>query len=146
MPILADHADDRAQQLLALTERLTTLVKAEHAAVEARREPDAAMAEERNRLANVYRQEMMQVSQDRLRLAGAQPALRAKLEHATKHFMDALDAHALAIAALKESSEGLVQPMATESARQTAGPQTYDGGGYRARSSAPIPVAVNRSA
>ena len=146
MPILADHADDRAQQLLALTERLTALVNAEHAAVEARREPDPTIAEERNRLANVYRQEMMQLSQDRLRLAGAQPALRAKLERATTIFMQALDRHALAIAALKEVSEGLVQAMATEIARQTAGPQTYDGGGYRARSSAPVPVAVNRSA
>jgi len=146
MPILADSPHDRAEQLLTLTQRLTVLLRAELAEIEAHREPDPAQADERARLANLYRQEMLLVTQDRSRLAGLAGGLRDRLEQATRAFTGVIEAHARAVAALKEISEGLVQVVAGEMARMQAGPARYDSGGYATRSSAPVAVAVNRSA
>lgn len=146
MPILADDVEDRARQVLALTERLTVLIRAEQAEIERRDPPDAAMAEERARLANVYRQEMLQAAQDPQRFKGVSPAMKTRLQASTQAFLAALEAHADAVAALKDVSEGLVHAMAAELTRLRGGPSTYDAGGYRARSAAPVAVAVNRSA
>lgn len=146
MPLLADDADDRGRQLLGLTERLTALVEAERAEIAARRPPDEAAAAERARLATVYRQEMAQIAQDRRRLAGLAPALSRQLEAATTTFMAALDAHARAVAALKDISEGLVQAIAAEVSRAQPRGSGYDAGGYRPREAGPIPVAVNQRA
>ncbi|MBU6373955.1 MAG: flagellar basal-body protein FlbY [Alphaproteobacteria bacterium] len=146
MPLLADDADDRGRQLLGLTERLTLLVDAERAEIAGRRPPDETAAAERARLATIYRQEMAQIAQDRRRLAGLAPALSRQLEAATEKFMAALDAHANAVAALKEISEGLVHAIAAEVSRAQPRAAGYDAGGYRPRAAGPTPVAVNQRA
>lgn len=146
MPLLADNADDRGRQLLGLTERLTTLVEAERAEIAARRPPDEAAVAERARLATIYRQEMVQIAQDRRRLDGLGPALSRQLQNATATFMAALDSHARAVAALREISEGLVHAIAAEVSRAQPRSTGYDAGGYRPRDAGPVPLAVNQRA
>jgi hypothetical protein len=146
MALLADDGEDRARQLLTLTERLTALVKAECVEIEARRPPAPDIAEERQKLAGLYRMEMARIAEDRARIAGVSPTLRLALQRATTGLMATLDVHARMVGALKEVSEGLVQAIATEISRVQASTAGYDSGGYRARASGPSAVAVNRSA
>jgi len=146
MALLADDGEDRARQLLTLTERLTALVKAECVEIEARRPPAPGLAEERQKLAGLYRMEMARIAEDRTRIAGVSPALRLELERATTSLMATLDVHSRMVGALKEVTEGLVQAMATEISRVQASAAGYDSGGYRARATGPSAVAVNQSA
>jgi hypothetical protein len=145
MPILADDSNDRAEQIQALTQRLTLLVQSECADIDARRPPAADAAEERQRLAGLYRQEMSRIAQDPSRLAGLRPPQRAALQHATRSLTQALEIHALKVGALKEVTEGLVEAIAQEVARAQR-PATYDNSGYRARGAATASVAVNQQA
>ena len=72
MTLHATDADDRAQQMIALTERLTARLTEETLALEVRRpQAMAAGAEETMRLANLYRHESLRVRQDPSLLNGA---------------------------------------------------------------------------
>jgi hypothetical protein len=147
MALLADNAQDRAEQLLIVTERLTALIREETRLLEARKPPLAgAEADEKNRLANAYRLELARIKQDPLLLQGApEPALRALREGATA-LQAELSAHELALGALKTVSEGLVQAMAEEVNRQRGGAPQYGAGGGVAAASGPRPALIDRSA
>jgi hypothetical protein len=148
MPLLADNAADRAQQLLALTERLTGLIDAEIVLLDAMKPPPTGPeADEKARLVNIYRHEMARIAQDPSLIASAPAPARAALRTATATLNTALDRHMASITAQKEVSEGLVQAIAEEVGRQRAGPPAYTAsGGYRGQAAAPTAVAVNRSA
>jgi hypothetical protein len=148
MALLADNALDRAEQLLALTERLTHLVQLETDLIRARAPgPATEHAEEQARLTNLYRQEMSRIAQNKQLLEGLPSSVTAKLRAKTATLQDALATHALEVSALKQLSEGLFQAMAEEVSRTKSGPAGYNaGGGYRAASAAPVAIAVNRSA
>lgn len=148
MPLLADNAADRAQQLLALTERLTGLIEADIVLLTAMKPPaDGPEADEKARLVNVYRHEMARIAHDPSLIAQAPAAARAALRTATATLNASLDRHMLAITAQKEVSEGLVQAIAEEVGRHRAGPPAYNAAGaYRGAAAAPTAVAVNRSA
>src|SRR6185436_9223362 len=65
MALLADHAADRVEQLILLSERLGALVAQEAERIETRSPLlEGAEAEEKNRLANAYRLELARVQQD----------------------------------------------------------------------------------
>lgn len=149
MALLAEHAADRAEQMLALTVRLTALLEAETKLVEAHQPPlSGAEGEEKARLANVYRQELTRISEDRDLIRAAPVRLLDRLRTETARFRIALKAHERALVGVKEVSEGLVRAIAEEIAKVRAGPQTYGAsGGYAtASASSGAAVAVSKTA
>jgi hypothetical protein len=147
MALLADDPQDRAEQLLLVTERLTALIGEETRRIDARQPPlDGAEAEEKNRLANAYRLELARIKQDRTLIEGARPETLAQLRTTTVALHEALAAHESALNAVKVVSEGLVQAMAEEVARQRGGEAQYGAKGDLATPSAPVATVLDRSA
>jgi hypothetical protein len=143
MALVADNAEDRAAQLLALTEQLTARLETETKALRAQDTP--ADHEETARLANVYRQEMARIAEQRALIEGASRPLLDKLRAATARFRDTLAAHGVALYAAKEVTEGIVRTIAEEVARARESLQGYSaGGGYAA--AAPGALTTNKTA
>ncbi len=148
MALLADDADDRAEQLLLLTERLTALVAIETETLAAG-EPltaDGAGGVEMRRLANTYRLEMARIREDRSLIATAPWPLRQRLQHSTEALQAKLDVYAVALMAAREITEGLVRAVAEEVQRARKGPAGYDGQGAYAEGSPALPVALDQRA
>jgi len=147
MALIADDAADRAQQLLALTERLTAILLEETALIEARKPlPDGAAAEEKERLVNAYRLEMARIKAEPALIGAAPEDQRTALKGATHALNEALAAHEMALAAVKTLTEGLVQAMAEEVARLKNGGGSYGATGASAAPSGPVPLTLNRTA
>lgn len=147
MALLADDARDRAEQLIALTERLTALVDEETRRIEARQAPlSGAEAEEKNRLANAYRLELARIKQDPSLIHGAPERLLGQLRRGTEHMQARMAAHETALGALKIVSEGLVQAMAEEVNRQRGASRGYGARGAVGTPVGPNPALIDRSA
>lgn len=146
MALLANDARDRVEQLLLVTDRLRALIAEETRRVEARQPPlDGAEAEERNRLANAYRLELARIKHEPALVAGAPPQSLALLRTRTEQLNAVLADHEAALGAIKLVTEGLVQAMADEIARQGSAAQGY--GARGALSPRPAAAAVlDRSA
>ena len=146
MALAAENAEDRVQQLIALTERLTELLAMETRAYEAHRPHEAAATTpETMRLANIYRHETIRVKKDRSLVAGAPEALRRQLVEATKQFEATLARHSQAVAAALAITEGIVRAVADEVAKAKKSSAGYGRAG-KAAPAASAPLAVNRKA
>jgi hypothetical protein len=146
MSLSAIDADDRAEQLIALTDRLTARLTAETLAFEQRRPQSvAADAEETLRLANLYRHESLRIRQEPALLAGAREALRQKLIQSTTAFQAVLARHGRAVTAAKTLTEGLVKAIATEVAAQRGRAAGY-GPSARAAKGDASAITLNRRA
>jgi len=135
MALAAQTPAERVEQLILLTERLTTLVAARAQAFEARRPQDAAPGiEETSRLANLYRRESAQIRARPELIAGAPAAERRKLSRATEALDAVLARQARALEAAKTVTEGLVRAIAEEvaSQREKGAPDGYGPSGQRA--------------
>jgi hypothetical protein len=123
-------AQERADQLLAMTRRLVGLVTAEIAALDARK-LDGASADwdEKERLAHAWRIEVAHVKQNPSALAGAPESTKAALKEAAHDLERALEKHAHSLAAMKEVTEGLVRSIAAEIASVRSAPTAYGRGG-----------------
>ena len=147
MALLADDAQDRVEQLLLISERLTALIDAETQRIEARQPPlDGAEAEEKTRLANAYRLELARVKQDRSLIEGAPPALLAQLRQSTAAMHEKLAAHETALNAVKVIAEGLVHAMAEEVVRQRGGDANYGASGELVAPNGLGPAVLDRNA
>jgi hypothetical protein len=134
MAIAASNAEDRVEQLVLLTERLTELVAEQALAFEQRRPQDAAaLHEETSRLANLYRHESTRVRADPTLVSGAPLAQRTRLVRATEAFDAVLARQGRALEAAKTVTEGLVKAIAEEVANQRTRGVSY---GPSARASA----------
>lgn len=139
-------ADERVEQLIILTERLTGMMRRESEAFEAHRPNDAlGGAAETSRLANLYRHESLKVRKDPGLISSASQRLRRKLIDATRAFDAALARHGRAVGAAKEITEGLVKAIAEEMAAQRAPGAGYGQGG-QVNISAAVPVTLNQRA
>jgi hypothetical protein len=126
MPLIASDANDRASQIMTLTERLTAVLLDEIAWLgEHRTLMGAPFMDEKMRLSNLYRLEMMRIAEDKSLLDLADKTLLAKLRRATGAFQEAVADNATALNAAKDLTEGLVQAIAAEAASSRAGPATY---------------------
>ncbi len=146
MSIAAADADQRVEQLITLTERLGQLLAAETRAFEARRPQDAAAGgHETARLANIYRHESARIRAEPELISGARADLRRRLTEATRAFNAVLRRHGRALHAAKTVTEGLVQAIAEEVARQRPRASGY---GPRARGEGGdgCAIALNRLA
>lgn len=141
-----NQASDRAQQLIALTQRLTARLAAETAAFEARRPQDAVPGmQETQDLANIYRRESARVKADPRLLSEASPAERSALISATQAFEAVLDRHGRVVEAARIISEGLVQAIAQEVAAGRAQGIGYGASGHAAAGDTRA-VTLNRMA
>lgn len=122
----ANSAQERAEQLLAMTKRLVALVNAEIAALESRK-LDGATADwdEKERLAHSWRLEVAQIKANPAALAGVTDDRKAALKEASKELEASLARHARSLAAMKEVTEGLVRSIASEIAATRAAPTGY---------------------
>lgn len=147
MALVADHANDRVEQLMLLTERLGALVTQEAERMEARLPLlDGADAEEKNRLANVYRLELARVQQEPDLIKAAPKPLLDALKKRTVALNEALARHEAALNAMKVVSEGLVQAMAEEVARQRSRSDNYTANGALNAPAGPRPAILDRTA
>lgn len=148
MALAAADADDRVEQLLALTERLTGLLGRETQAFERRKPHEAATTiEETGRLANLYRHESARIRREPALVSGAAPAARVRLMDATVAFEAVLARHERALAAAKTVTEGLVRAVAEEVAEARGSGAGY-GPGARigATRASSVAVTLNRTA
>ncbi|HRK64109.1 MAG TPA: flagellar basal-body protein FlbY [Terricaulis sp.] len=147
MALIADDPTDRAEQLLLVTERLTALVVEETRRIDAREPPlDGDLAEEKQRLANAYRLELARIKDDKSLIEPAAPTLLAKLRKSTALLQEKLAEHEVALSAVKLITEGMVQAMAEEVARQRGGDAQYGAHGGLSAPSGPRPAVLDRQA
>ncbi len=147
MALAAKNATDRVEQLILLTERLTSLIQAEREALEAKNHASAeALQREAAPLANLYRQECDRIRQYPALVADAPQDRRAALAQRTERFHDALDAHAKIVAALKQLTEGLVRSIADHVAENRTQQSGYGPGAVEARARAGSAITLNRTA
>jgi hypothetical protein len=119
MALTAIDSDDRVEQLILLTERLTDLIAKQANAFEARRPHEAAQyVDEVAKLANLYRHESARVRANVALVSQAAPARRARLVRATEAFDAVLARQGRAVGAAKTVTEGLVRAIAQEVADQ----------------------------
>ncbi|WP_421935318.1 flagellar basal body protein [Phenylobacterium sp.] len=143
MAIAANGADDRVEQLVILTERLTQLIAAQAQAFEDRRPQDAAsLLEETSRLANLYRHESARVRADTRLVEGAPLASRTRLIRATEAFDAVLARQGRAIEAARTVTEGLVKCIADEVASQRTKAVSYGAAGTQNPSSSTVATAI----
>lgn len=123
---------ERAEALIRLTGRLTELLEQETAFFQARKPHEAVSLQgEKTKLATLYRAETQRAAKDRSRLAGLDPALKARLTDSTTAFEAALKRNGAAVEALKKLTEGLVKALADEAARQKQAGSGYGPGAVR---------------
>jgi hypothetical protein len=147
MALIAEHAKDRAEQLLLLTDRLSALVAQEADRMEARLPLlQGAEAEEKARLANAYRLELARIEQEPELIKAAPKPLLDTLKKRTVALNDALARHDTALGALKLVSEGLMQAMAEEVARQRSRSDNYTANGALNAPGGPRPAILDRTA
>ncbi len=147
MSLNADNAAARAEHLLALSAQLTAIIIEETRRIEAREPPlDGAEADEKNRLSNAYRLELARIKQEPALIEGASPLLLQRLRRETEVLHAALAKHEIALNAVKIITEGLVQAMAEEVARQRGGAGGYNTQGVIDAPSQPRPTLIDRSA
>ena len=146
MSLFAVDAEDRANQLIHLTERLTARLAEETRAFENHRPQDAAPGvTETARLANIYRHEAARVKLKPEMVAGAALETRRRLLRATEAFEAVLARHGRAVNAARLISEGLVRAIAEEVAKTRSRGAGY-GPAARVAPSNASAIAVNRRA
>ena len=129
MALTAIDCDDRVEQLIILTERLTDLIARQSAAFEARRPHEAAQyVDEVAKLANLYRHESTRVRANVALVSGAALARRQRLVRATEAFDSVLARQGRAVTAAKTVTEGLVRAIAQEVAEHRPNASGYGPG------------------
>jgi hypothetical protein len=148
MALSAIDCDDRVEQLIILTERLTDLIARQSAAFEARVPHEAAQyVDQVAKLANLYRHESARVRANIALVSGATLARRQHLVRATEAFDAVLARQGRAVAAAKTVTEGLVRAIAQEVADQRPQASGYgpgsQGAAYRQNGTA---ITLNQRA
>ncbi|MDP3493738.1 MAG: flagellar basal-body protein FlbY [Hyphomonadaceae bacterium] len=123
---MTSDSADRATQLLAMTQRLVSLVSTEVEAVKTRKlQGPSAEWDEKERLVHAWRIEVSKVKAEPQLLAGIPADLKTSLRDAAKALEDGLETHANALMATKTVTEGLVRSIAAEIASSRSAPAAY---------------------
>ncbi len=147
MTIAAHDINDRIEQLISVTERLSELMTAEIAALKARK-LDASSTDwnEKEQLAHTYRLEMTDLARTPDALVAANANLRKIFFERVRTFQSILAEHNKALTAMREITEGLVENIAREVAAETNGPQGYGAHGKTSGKTRASGIAVNARA
>ena len=142
------EVEDRAEQLETMTRRLIGLVSSEADAVRAHRLSAAnADWDEKERLVHAWRIEVSRIKADPSLLSGLSQGRKDQLLVSSRELETALEAHAMALAASKTVTEGLVRSIAAEIASVRAAPAGYGRSGANAASNRQASgLAVNAKA
>jgi len=137
MSLSVRDSDDRADQLIILTERLSERLRLETQALAAHRPLDIRdSVEETRKLSVLYRQESARLKADPSLLTGISPAHKARLRKVTEAFVELSERHARAVEAARSVSEGLLKAIADSMAEMRKPSLTY-GPGASIRERAP---------
>ncbi len=121
-----NQVEERAEQLDTMTRRLIGLVAAEADAVKAHRlNANTADWDEKERLVHAWRIEVSRIKAEPGLLAGLSSDRKASLRESSRQLESVLEAHAVALAASKSVTEGLVRSIAGEIASVRAAPAGY---------------------
>ncbi len=142
------EVEERAEQLEAMTRRLIGLVTTEASAVQAHRLSAAnADWDEKERLVHAWRIEVSRIKADPSLLSGLSQVRKDQLRASSRELETSLEAHAMALAASKSVTEGLVRSIAAEIASVRAAPAGYGRSGASAAGNAQASgLAVNAKA
>jgi len=122
----ADFVEDRAEQLLAMTQRLVLLVDEEIAAVKARKlDASSANWDEKEKLVHAWRLEVARIKADPKQMTGLSQTRKEALKASARDLEDKLQAHERALAAARGVTEGLVRSIAAEIAESRSVPVGY---------------------
>ncbi len=145
MALHAHNAQDRAEQMLLLSQRLRGLIKRETTLFEARTPHEAAsFADEKNALARTYRLETARIARDPGLLADAPEALRRQLREETLLLETALRDNNKIAGVVRKLTEGLVQAIASEAANTRAKMNGYGANGQVNRDGSAVAITLNR--
>ena len=145
MTAAAEDADERIEQMILLTERLTALVADQAKSFEAHRPQDAAVhVEETGRLANLYRHESARIRSNPGLISAAERGRRLRLTRATEAFDAVLARQARAVGAMKTVTEGLVRAIAEEVASQRNKGVSYGPGALQNPAAAATAITLNK--
>lgn len=137
MALVATDANDRATQMISLSERLTGLLQQETDLFLARTPQKAAnFTKEKNSLARIYRKEIQSISNNNELLSGIDRTIKAELRAATIKFNQALADNNRANVSIRKITEGLVKSVATEVAHKRAAKTSYGADGNNSSNSA----------
>lgn len=146
MSLIASDINDRLDQLVALTKRLTDLMITETEALKARKlDASSQDWDEKERLAHTYRMEMTNLAKSPDTIVQADSNLRKELFETVRRFQEVLAEHNRALSAMREVTEGLVENIAREVAAETSGPRGYGATGQSGKMRA-SGIAVNAKA
>ena len=141
MALSAQNPTDRAQQLLALTDRLADRLADETVKLEAHRPQDLFEGiEETRTLSNLYRFETLKIKGNPSLLEGIAPELKKSLFDATQKFQERLGRYERAVNASKTITEGIITAVADDLNQRQTSNLTY---GARGRTQAPGPQSLN---
>jgi hypothetical protein len=128
--MMQDLVDERAEQLLAMTQRLVSLLDEEVAALKARRlDASGAGWDEKEKLVHAWRLEVSRIKADPGLMAGVSEARKEALRIAARALEERLADHERALAAARTVTEGLVRSIAAEIAEARRGPAGYGAAG-----------------
>jgi hypothetical protein len=128
--MMLEHVEERADQLLAMTQRLVALLDQEISALQARKlDASSASWDEKEKLVHAWRLEVARVKADPGLMAGLSATRKDALRTAAKELEDRLVDHERALAAARTVTEGLVRSIAAEIAEARSGPAGYGAGG-----------------
>ncbi len=146
MALAANTPGERVEHLMALTERLRTLVERETALFEARRPEEAeTFRDEAASLAKLYRLECARIAQDPGLVSGASEARRDALRQETERLHRALDTHQQAVAVLSTLTEGLVRAIADHVATERTRVGRYGPSGAQGAHDSHAAITLDRT-
>ena len=130
MPLAANDATDRVEQLIILTERLTGLIERETELLKDRRPHEIQdFQDERAKLSTLYVQEMELVNRNTAMIEGAPKSMTDELKQRTETFQDKLADHARILTRVRTITEGVVKAIAEETSRKNEVQSGYGGNG-----------------
>jgi hypothetical protein len=134
MAIIAHSAEERAQQLLALTVRLNARLSAECAAYEAHRPQDIYdQIEETRALSSLYSLETTRIKANPKLIAGISVPLKEQLKAETLKFQDIMARYTPLVSAAKAISEGIMNAVVAEMQKSNPQPTGYGPKGSQAK-------------
>lgn len=128
--MMLEHVEERAEQLLAMTQRLVTLLDAEIAALQARKlDASSTGWDEKEKLVHAWRLEVSRIKADPALMKGLSLDRKESLRAAARALEDRLADHERALAAARTVTEGLVRSIAAEIAETRSAPAGYGAAG-----------------
>ena len=146
MPLAANDPTDRIEQLIILTERLTSLIERETELLADHRPHEIQdFQDERAKLSNLYVQEMELIKRNKALIEGVPTVLSDELKEATATFQDRLGEHARVLSRVRTVTENMVKSIADEISKkdQFDGGYGENGQSQNSEQGTPKPIAIH---